>query len=411
MFGNNSQLPPVNSPHPPRNAFVTYSHFKKNCFEISWDDPAIDYNNKAFSIVGVNVYRSFDSEIGEYIKLNDNPIGAGFYSDCMTHTLVEEDVSNQFVYKGNGPSREWIFETKHRIVKDDPDLIYANTATDVRLTIDGVEVPVARVRGEEKSVRLITEPYLDKLTRELHKPVLPKEDSVVVCSYRYNTNFISIQHNQRTFYKLSTVLEDGSESALQHFEPISNAQIESWDYIWREAVRRNRWILQQGGEDCFVRLRKWNGDRCHCYSDVHQRAKVDCETCWGTGIVGGYEGPFPFLMAPIEAENRLTRGDQGLHNMKTSTLWTNLPPKLNTFDLIYRRNGEIYVVGYVKHAEVRGNSFLQQEFNASLLSRDRVEYRIPFAKAVEKVFVSEKANIPDDQEVRGRTVTFENITY
>lgn len=399
------------SPVPPHNVMVDYSHFEKNCYEISWDDPSIHYMNKGLDIIGVNIYRSYDSELGEYHKVNENPITIGFYKDTMTHALIEEDVSDKFKYRGTGPSGEWIFHTEHRAVKDDRDLIYANSSVDLQIIIDGIEVPAARVDGFNRSVELIKDKWMDKLTRELHDPVLPKEDSVVICKYRHNTNFIDRRNNRRVFYKLATVLRDGHESALQHFEPVSSEMIEKWDYIWREAVRRNRWILQQGGENCFVRLRKWHGDRCPCYSEVHHRAKVDCESCWGTGIVGGYEGPFPFLMAPIEAESRLQREETGLHTRKTSMLWTNMPPRLNTFDLIYRKNGDIFVVGYVKPAEARGNSFLQQEFNASLLSRDRVEYKIPFAQNKEVRLVTDKANIPDSQEIKGKTVVFENISY
>jgi len=411
MFENNSQLPPVNSAHPPRNGFVGYSHSKKNTLDIMWDNPGQDYNNKARKIVGVNIYRSYDSELGEYVKLNEEPLRVGYYEDKMEHTTVVEDVSTQFRYRGNGPEGEWIFYTQHPIVKKGHQLIYGNQSSDVTLTIDGVTVPVARVVGEKCAVQLIKDPWMDKLTRNQYPPILPKDNSVIICTYLRNSNYVGLSRNQRMFYKLTTVTSDAGESHLNHSDVLSQHQTEAWDYIWKEAVRRNKMILQQGGEDCWLMIRKWFGVRCSCYSTVHQRGVVDCETCWGTGVEGGYEGPFPFLIAPFDGEYKLDSTEQGLHTRHTSTLWTNYPPRLNTFDLIFRKSGGIYVVGYVKPAEVRGNTFLQQEFNASLLSRDRVEHRIPFASAHDKMFITEKANIPDDQEVRGRTVTFENINY
>lgn len=116
-------------------------------------------------------------------------------------------------------------------------------------------------------------------------------------------------------------------------------------------------------------------------------------------------------MSPVDAsETRLERVDSGLHPRKSTTLWSNYAPRLNTFDLLFRKNGEIYIVGYVKHTEVRGNSFLQYEFNATLLERSRIEYMISLDPKIDVQFVSDHPPTPNGEEVRGRTVTFENWT-
>jgi hypothetical protein len=417
----NRGLPDFSLPQPPRNAFAQYSFEEKNAVDLVWDNPSEDPYNTPFDIVGVNIYRSYDSQLGSYAKITPVPLTIGFYQDSMSHQEIVEDVSDKFVFRGDGPRHQWVFAVSEKIVKDLRKLEYGNHSEDVIITIDGVEVPAASVDGYNKCVGLIVQPYLDKLTRELVQPILPSKDSVVLCKYKYNTNFIDFKHSQRIYYKLTTVTADGCESDLEKVEPFSLDQIEAWDYVWREAVRRNLYILQQAGEDCFVMIRKWYGDKCTpCWSEVHQRARINCDSCFGTGIKGGYEGPFPFLMAPVDSDQKLDRTDQGLKTTKTGTLWTNVSPKLHTFDLIFRKSGEIHIVGYTHPSEVRGNSYLQQEFNTSLLSRERIEYTIPFRKLNyippaleerEQIFVTEKAKIDDGEEVRGRTVTFENISY
>ncbi len=410
----NSQLPPLGSPQPPQNSFVFYSYEEANSLYVQWDDPSTNPFNSSFDIQGVNVYRSFDSELGPYTKINTDPVQVGYYRDAMTHESILEDVSAKFIYTGTGPSNEWLFETSHRMVKDSRTLNFATTPDDIELTIDGTIVPAHIVYGEQCKVKLIDSWYMNKHTREKVLPILPKEGSVVTCKYLRNTNNIDLSRHARIFYKLTTVSSDKGESPVHLSPAICQQQIESWDYVWSEAVRRNRWILQQAGEDCKVMLRKWFGDRCSCYSPVHRRAETDCKLCWGTGILGGYVGPFPFKMAPVDSETKLEREEGGLRARKTSVLWSNYAPRLNTFDLIYRKNGEIFIVGYVKHAEVRGNSFPQYEFNATLLERTRVEYLIPLNNPIGAVldvqFVSNHPPTPDGQEVKGRTVTFENWT-
>ena len=77
--------------------------------------------------------------------------------------------------------------------------------------------------------------------------------------------------------------------------------IEKLDYIWREAVRRNRWILDQGGERIKIFIRKAVGISCGCSSDTHRHPSATCEVCFGTGIIDGYDGPFDSIIAPDDA--------------------------------------------------------------------------------------------------------------
>lgn len=411
VFPLNAELSNPSLPVSPKNGFVGYVFSERNALDIIWNDPAQNPFNSNFSILGTNIYRSYDSELGPFTLITPTPLTVSYYRDTMTHTEVTEDVSASFIFKGDSPDKQdWCFTTANRIVKNDRELIYANHAEDVEITIDGNVVPAAKVNGYDCKVWLVKCPYIEKHTRNVVNPILPTDTSVVTCKYKYNTNHVTLERNQRIFYKLTTVSTTG-ESDINHVTPISVWQIEAWDYIWKEAVRRNRWILQQGGENCWVYLRKWVGQPCDtCYDKTYERAQSDCMVCYGTGIVGGFVGPYDFLMAPVDVDTTLTRQEQGLKVVKTGTQWTNMAPKLGTYDLIFRKSGEIYIVGKVHMSEVRGNAYLQQEFDISLLPRDRIEYQLFYPPAKDVMFVSEKPNIDDGEETRGRTVVFENIS-
>ena len=416
------ELPKNGLPAHPRNVSITFSFSKQNAIDLSWDDPGINPLNSHFNLTGVNVYRSYNSELGPYTKITDSPVLVGYLEDSMRHEEVTEDVSDKFVYRGDGPRREWLFGVDHPIVKDSPDLVYGNNSEDVEITIDGEPVMALKVEGKAKCVYLPRGPYVEKLTRKTVTPKLPNPNSVVMCTYLRNTNYVGTSVNQRIFYKLTTVSDNGLESDLKYSPPISYTQNEAWDYIWTESVRRNRWILDQAGTDCWVLVRKWFGDPCYCVDKNRQTAAEDCPSCFGVGISGGYEGPFPFKVAPQDSQTSVIKDDKGFTVKKDTELWTNYAPLLKSYDLLYYPRGEVYVVGYVQQIEVRGNPMLQQHFNASLIPKDRIEYKIPFyfnnpyqetnpQLITDQQLITEKVNIDDGEEVRGNTVVFENWHY
>lgn len=409
---NPDNLPLDSLPRPPQNVFADYSTFLGNTVEIIWGDPSQNMFNSHFTILGVNVYRSLTEDLGPYIKLNDAPIEVGFYADSAIPKEVTENVSESFIYRGDGPSSEWVFELKEHAVKKEDSYKFANTQSDIQIWVDGVEVPCLRVDGERKQVLMVSAPYWEKKTRSIVEPVLPKQGSVVLCTYYTNKNLLGFKLGSRSFYKVTTVSTEG-ESPLEWSTPVSHMALDTMDYIWIENRRRNRWILEREGERCKVMVRKWAGERCSCTDPTYGRSPSTCKTCYGTGFVGGYEGPFDFLMAPVDSNQTIRRTDKGLKLSKDSELWSNLSPMLKTFDLILRKNGELFIVGDVHPAETRGNCYLQQTFSAGLLSRDRIEYQIEFftSKKQEQVMITDKHNVPDGQEVKGRTIVFENINY
>ena len=191
-------------------------------------------------------------------------------------------------------------------------------------------------------------------------------------------------------------------------------RIEKLDYIWKEAIRRTRWMLNQGGERVKLFIKRSAGVRCGCNSIEHKQPQFDCEVCFGTGILGGYDGPYDIIIAPDDAERGITQS------------FTGPSPLISQRDFIVKLSGDRYGIGPVRMPSNRGMQ-LQQMFSISYLDEVDIRYKVPifdptFMKFPETRWIvpgegkstpmmTEKHNIDDHREIRGNTVTYENIEY
>lgn len=431
-------------PAPPLNVFLT-SGYLAGVFDLTWDDPAGLALNSRFSICGVNLYRSFDSEFGPFDRLNDYPLGSIFWRDQTDNVLIVDEVVTdaQWVLRGV-ETTEWrgkrfVLKTqRYPIVKEASQNIPANSSTDVWVYVDGVRATILRVDGVHGEIELDASPYPDVATQKLTTPVVPGPESVVTVTYRYNRSFVRTDLGQRVFYRVTTVgvpvtlpiekaqPHDLVETPLERAAATSNAEIEKLDWVWREAVRRNRWILDQGGERVKVFLCKHVGQPCPCIQNPNYKQPLnDCKLCFGTAILGGYEGPYDIVIAPDDAERRISQRDTGRTVEHTYEVWTGPTPLLSMRDFIVKIDGERYSIGPVHRPSNRG-MHLQQHFQIGHIDQKDIRYAVPIDNP--RGFVLNRLNpvippqhypaaptdktvIPDEREIRGRTVTWENIVY
>jgi hypothetical protein len=263
----------------------------------------------------------------------------------------------------------------------------------------------------------------------------------------------TLDRRHKVFYRLTTVAIDASgtsitglvETPLGYTEPISPMNSEKFDYIWREAVRRNRWILEQGGERVKLFIRRTTGVKCDCVWDerLEEYSKQPlnhCLRCYGTGWRGGYEGPIDIIIAPDDNERRVTQTPNGRRLEHAYEVWIGPSPMLSQRDFIVKQNGERYSVGPTRRTQVRG-LILQQAFQIGYLDTGDIRYRVPMsdlerlpwpetrytrpeeAPCVESEpypvgfdyqaspMMSEAAKIPDGREQRGRTPVWQLIQY
>lgn len=422
-------------------------------------------SNTQWEVVGVNVYRSDNGERGPYIRINKFPVGSLFYRDFTDNVLVEDEIVQwdaAWVSKGEASNdRRWAFrtvfcpivkptETPLRGQANHMVAVHANSPADVVVKIDGQVVPVDDVFGPNGEITLINQPTYDLAREKRIEPVLPKADgtSVVTVTYWYNRNLVKtdLDRTTQTFYRLTTVAIDPTspsgyiETPLGYSPPVSVAQVETFDYIWREAVRRNSWILQQGGERVKLFKKKVSGIRCPCRIDertleYQQQPDNRCQTCFGTGFVGGYDGPVDIIIAPDEADRRITQTPIGRRMEHTYEVWTGPSPAITQRDFVVKQTGERYSIGPVRRPAHRGLP-LQQHFTIGYLDEQDIRYRIPVNGITDLPWpetrpdcdtpsephpvgfenqqtpmATEVPKVPDEREIRGRTPVWANTMY
>lgn len=417
-------------------------------------------NNSAWTIVGVNIYRSDNGQRGPYVRVNRVPIGSLAYRDQVDNTLIEDEVvrwDSDWLSRGTDPNNaDWIFRAKFTpMVKTDGQAIAANSPSDVVVKIDGAPVPVQSVFGPTGDVTLINQRTWDLSRERWVSPILPTATSTVTVTYRYNANLIptDLDRTNQVFYRLTTVAIDPTgtspsgliETPLGYCPPVGLAEVETIDWIWREAKRRNLWILEQGGERVKLFKKKVSGLPCYCYLDPQtreygQQPSARCPNCFGTGFVGGYDGPTDIIIAPDEAERRVSQTPNGRRLEHQYEVWTTENPSVTQRDFIVKQTGERYSIGPVRRPSVRGLP-LQQHFNIQYLDEQDIRYRVPVTGTDDLPWPetrytdpelspcedaephpvgydyqatpmgTEVPKIPDGREIRGRTPVWANTVY
>ena len=148
-------------------------------------------------------------------------------------------------------------------------------------------------------------------------------------------------------------------------------------------------------------------------------------SCFGTGILGGYEGPYEIIVAPDDAEVAIRQKDIGRTTEHTYEVWTGPTPLLCHRDFIMKINGDRYSIGPVRMPSNRGN-ILQQHFTISSFDDKDIRYKVPVGDPIKYVAtqfgpsgpeleanqnITEKPNIGNEREIRGRTVAWKNQNY
>lgn len=379
-------------PSPPLNVIVV-SPFLPGVLDVRWDDPALLSANSDKVVLGVNVYRSDASDRGPFRRVNAYPVGGTFFRDYTNVSLVSEEVVpwvGGWQSKGDAPNvARWTLCTRYPIYKPKTQGVPANSSEDVVVSINGVPARVQGVFGSTGEVTLDTTTVVDPRDTRYSPAPVPGPDDVVTISYYTLRNLVSPGVDKKSFYRVTTVSVDPSlpgglaETPLNVTAPSSDMQVEQLDYIWREAVRRNRWILEQGGEAVKLFVMKVNGAPCLCTQEMDAKARVFnkqpsslCHTCWGTGFVGGYEGPYDILLAPDDSEKRIAQTPTGRTKDHQYEVWMGYSPIVSQRDFVVKQNNDRYSIGPVRRPTNRGN-VMQQHFNIKYLDSDDIRYTIP----------------------------------
>jgi hypothetical protein len=432
---------PPSLPLPPVNTFVT-SPYLIGVLDIRWDNPAkIPYNSN-LTVLGVNVYRAFDAPKGDYRKLNITPVSSKTWRDKTSEVVVNQEDVLPRLNPGNNPEKKWFFHTMHTplIAPGTNDLGRANISNILVEIDDGsgyVPVQAFKVVGEEGLVYLNTNRTYDPFKNTYADAVLPNLLSGGIrVSYTFLDGLVATDYARKLYYKVTTVARDENgnmmETPLDEVEAQSPYQMEKTDWVWKEAIRRNAWLLDREGERVKLFLRKWNGERCECFDPDFGYSKGiglktgGCANCYGTGFVGGYEGPYDIIIAPPETEKSVNLMDAGFHISYDWNTWMGPEPLVTDRDVVIRTNNDRFFVNRPNPQGSRGATY-QQHFTMAHVDQTDPIYLIPVKgggagvpeawNAYRSAKPSDasptnpvKSTVPEGVLQTGRTVTFENIT-
>jgi hypothetical protein len=431
-------------PLPPLNNFVT-SPFLIGVLDIRWDNPAkIPYNSNLV-VLGVNIYRAFDAPNAAYTKLNTTPVSSRMWRDRTQEILVSAEDAMPRLNPGSNPEKRWYFHTLFKsIVVPGTNAIGAVNPSSILVEIDDgsgkgyVPVVPARVVADQGLVYLNTDRTYDPYLNTYVPAVLPDLlNGGIRVTYTYLSGLVATDYYRKLYYKITTVAREESssvviETPLDEVEALSPYQMEKTDWIWKEAIRKNAWILDREGERVKIFIRKWNGEKCKCFDPDYGHSKGvglrtgGCNLCYGTGFVGGYEGPYDVKIAPPETEKAINLMDVGFHVTYDWNTWTGPEPLLADRDVMIRMNNDRYFVNRPNPQGSRG-AIYQQHFNLSHVDQTDPIYFIPVTGGETQIpagwdayrsarpsdaspEIPVKGTVPEGVLQTGRTVTFENIT-
>jgi len=431
------QTPDRTLPLAPRNLMITNPYSTEKT-DVRWDNPKIIPQNSGLNILGCNVYRSTDGP-DNYTKVNDVPVTVLFYRDQTVEELIINEDATPTIKHVLEPEEKWLVYSQLRpIIIPDTNGRSTTRIEDVKLEIDngdGIfqEWPAFKVNGITGEIELIISPVYNYSLQQIIPSRLPYPPlGRVRISYKHLRHQVLTVLSQRIYYKVTTVAVDPDdvsstiETPLDEISDRTAFDIDAIDYIWREGIRRNRWILEQGGERVKIFIRKWMGAICPSHETTYGQGYNDCINCFGTNYVGGYEGPFDVIIAPPESEKMIELADMGLHIRYDWASWMGPWPLINERDVIIRQNNERYVIGPVTPQGSKG-AIYQQHFSMSYVDQGDIRYKIPIS-TIDSVppsydpyretspdnaspAINNKPEIPPERMIRGRTVVFENITY
>ena len=241
--------------------------------------------------------------------------------------------------------------------------------------------------------------------------------------------FFPSELDQKTYYRITTVAHDRNtgallETPLERASEVNNRQIEQLDWVWREAIRRNRFMLGQGGEPVKLFKQKLVGPKCGCYDYSRKQPSSTCHVCYGTGVIGGYDGPYDIIIAPEDGERAIAQGNRGRTVTHPYDTWTGPSPLLTQRDFFVKLNGDRYGIGPVRMPSNRGMQLIQF-FTTSHLDTADIKYTVPVIQTELLVFpetrylvpgqgketpmMTNREDIPADRQYRANTVTGENM--
>jgi hypothetical protein len=339
--------------------------------------------NPVTNAVGYNVWRAVANPT-DWVKITTEPVNVTFFRDC---SKIEQAIETP-IWESGTDSATGVFILKVKktpmcaMTLGDASIVQLANAADVQVLSKktGKKLNVDLVNPVRGLIQLTRKLVVAESVDFLEKPPFEEDAQNLEVTYYWVSRLTDSAFGRDLYYKVTEVLGDGSETPLDQAAYVSNQDLEKLDYYWREAIRKNRFIIEQSGEPAFLLMAKTTGRICDCVDTETLKSRNNCPVCWGVGYVGGYDGPYKIMFTPPNAPSQTRQGQEGKSKIRVAQSILGPTPTLMPGDIIVRFNGEKLVVTEVERTQVGGVT-LQQQYNTELLKvsdfRQRLNVRNP----------------------------------
>jgi hypothetical protein len=363
---------------------------------------------------GYNIYRAYDHP-SNWHKLNSFVWSGHFWRDQASLEEVEYLLKDSDWVERGGLGR-WGFKLPEipysDVVHSRPKA--ATSPDDVKVFLTDItdqvtEVRPVEVRALDQTVWLPADNTLPPggavsdeaqvYTDNVNKANYGGTQRIIV-KFKRLANYVDIYTSMvRQFYTVVGVGEHGElhKPGADRSKIVNTQEVDNLTWEFAEMVNRNQWIFEQVGEPAYILFRRTRGEPCGC---VRPEAGLGaprhgCPSCYETGVVGGYYGPYDILYIPPDSAliREIDEGG-GIKATRESRSFLTNTPIVQDGDLIVRRNGERLVIHGVTSKNPRG-VLLQQDFGVELLKEGDTRYLIPIKTGLPTLFDPIVRNNPD----------------
>lgn len=178
------------------------------------------------------------------------------------------------------------------------------------------------------------------------------------------------------WYRISSLYKNDNTFIESELSNAFIYKVDNTNKWFHKMNERNMWILKMDGELFDLYKRKLDGERCICYDEVRgQSARPDCDKCYGTGYIGGYDPVYQLYIRLKPAQSALDRTNRGLSVKNSTGAWTICDVQIKDRDLLISPQGKMFRVvnAHINHA---AGYYFHQELNIEEIETNDPVYKI-----------------------------------
>lgn len=241
-------------------------------------------------------------------------------------------------------------------------ITYTNPQHNIQLTWDNVEYKGFDI-------------YYNVYKSTISNGVYVKQNSTPLHLNKFIDKNVIQNMNTTYWYKVSTLYKLENEFIESDLSNGFIYKVDNTNKWFHKMNERNMWILKMDGELFDLYKRKLEGERCSCWdSERGSASNPNCDICYGTGFVGGYDPVYQLYIRQKPANNNLSREGRGLTIKNSTGAWTICDIQIRDRDLLINPQGIMFRVTMANTDHAAGYLFHQE------LAMEEVETNDPIYK-------------------------------